>query len=66
MLVPTSGEIAARQSANIVNATTTNNSASNNSKTSTVTQTFNFNGIGEDEQAKLQAAIRQGATGVGR
>ena len=65
-MIPTSGEISARQNANIVNASTTNNSAVNNTKTANVTQTFNFNGVGEDEQAKLQAAIRQGATGIGR
>lgn len=65
--IPTGGEIAARQNANIVNSTTTiNNSASNATKNNTVTQTFNFNGIGQSEIEKLQAAIRQGTTGVSR
>jgi len=65
-MIPTPEEQKARQDANIVNATTTNNSDVTNTKTANVVQTFNFNGIGEDEQAKLQSAIRQATTGVGR
>ena len=62
-----SGEVSAAQNAQIVNSTV-NNSAStattNNNKSSTVNQTFNFNGTSDEMQDKLVSIVKQGATGV--
>ena len=62
-----SGEVSAAQNAQIVNSTV-NNSAStattNNNKTSTVNQTFNFNGTSDEMRDKLVSIVKQGATGV--
>lgn len=61
------GEVSAMQNAQIVSATTVNNSATTattNNKNSTVNQTFNFNGTSDEMRDKLVSIVKQGATGV--
>lgn len=61
-----SGEVSAAQNAQIVNSTVNNSAstATTNNKSSTVNQTFNFNGTSDEMQNKLVSIVKQGATGV--